>query len=195
MNRKLIIGLGLIGGLIIILSVLIITQSYPVAFVNWQPIIFKSFEKEVFSALYYYQKALETYDSNQVSIIESKEINQEVKRAVLERLIEDALIGQELRKRINNNELEKMVERRINEVIKNESELQKQAKIIYNLSLEEFKKMVLKPQTEQEILASRLLLENVDFDNWQKEIRQQAKVLIFLPGFEWKDGEVIIKEN
>jgi len=39
-----------------------------------------------------------------------------------------------------------------------------------------------------------LRLENGSFDQWLANAEKQAKIMIFLPGFEWKDGTVIIKK-
>ena len=168
------------------------SSIYPVALVNWQLISFQTFKKDSAAAIYYYQKALETYSKNDIAVINSSEVKQEIERAVFDKLIENVLIHQELRKRLKNNELERMVENKIEETIKGKN-IEKEVKILYDLSLDEFKERLLKPQAEQEILASRLLLENKNFDEWLKEVKSKAKVIILLPNFKWKDGQVMIK--
>jgi uncharacterized glyoxalase superfamily protein PhnB len=194
MNKKRILIL-ISSVIIIVIVIVIVSQSYPIAFINWQPISLKSFKADSATAIYYYQKVLETYNENQAGVIESSEVQQEIRRAVLNKLIENALIHQELRKRLKNNELERMVENKIEETIKGK-EIKKEVKILYDLSLDKFKERILKPQAEEEILAGRLLLENNlpagGFDDWLKEIKSKAKVIILLPNFEWT-GQVIIK--
>mgnify|MGYP001558976238 FL=1 len=178
------------------LSYLLISQSYPIAFVNWQPIIFSSFKKDVLSAGSYYQKILETYDKNQAVVMNSKEVKQEIERAVLDKLIEDKLIWRELEKRLENNDLKKMINDKIEEAIKGK-DIKKEVEVLYGISLDEFKERFLKPQARREIFESRLQLENNlsvgGLDNWLKKIKKQAKVVIFLPGFEWNGEGIIIK--
>ena len=193
-KKRIILGISLI--FIAGIGYLIIARSYPITFVNWQPISLWSFKKDSATAIYYYQKALETYNKNQAGIIESSDVRQEIERAVLDKLIENALIHQELRKRLKSNELEKMVENKVEEIVKGK-DIKEEVKTLYALSLNEFKERILKPQAEQEILAGRLLLENslpaAGLDEWLKEAKPKAKVIILLPNFEWKDGQVIIK--
>ncbi len=184
----------LIYGAIILISgifYLVVTQSYPVAFVNWRPIAVKNFETDYSSARVYYQKALETYDRNQAVVLDSMEIQKELKRAVLDKLIENVLIEEELKKRLNNDEIEKMVAGKIDEAIKGR-DIKKEVEMLYGLSLEEFKERFLKPQAKSEIFASRLLLENKNFDEELKKIKKEAKVMVFLAGFKWNGEEVII---
>jgi len=192
MNKKRI--LVLISSIVIIVIVIVIVgQFYPIAFVSWQPISLKSFKADYATAIFYYQRLLETYDRNQVPVIESSEVQQEIRRAVLDKLIENTLIHQELESRLKNNELKKMVENKIEESLKGK-DIEKEVKTLYNLSLKEFKERILKPQAEEEILNSRLLLENKNFDDYIKEVKSKTKVIILLPDFEWKNGQVTIKK-
>jgi len=191
MNKKRILIL-ISSVIVIVIAIVIIGQFYPIAFVNWRPISLKSFKADYATAIFYYQRLLETYNKNQAPVIDSSEIQQEIKRAVLDKLIENTLIHQELESRLKNNELEKMVENKIEESLKGK-DIEKEVKTLYNLSLNEFKKRILKPQAEEEILNSRLLLENKNFDDYIKEIKSKTKVIILLPGFEWKNEQVVIK--
>jgi tetrahydromethanopterin S-methyltransferase subunit G len=187
-KKKLIILISFV--IVIAIVVFISTQSYPVAFVNWRPITLKSFSKDFSVAVHYYQKMLETYDRNQTAVLDSSEIQREIKRAVLEQLIKNSLIRQELEKQIKSGELEKMVDNKVQEVLKGK-DVGKEIETLYGLSLDEFKERVLRPQTEREILAGRFFLENKSFDDWLKEPR--AKIIILMPGFEWNGEKVVIK--
>ena len=173
--------------IVLILLFLITTKSYPIAFVNWRPISLKSFKKDALIASSYYRKALETYDKNQAAVMNSKEVKQEIERAVLDKLIEDNLIQRELEKRLKNNELEKMVNDKIEEAIKGR-DIGKEVEALYGVSFDEFKERFLKPQARREILESRLALENKNINDWLKEIKSKTKAMIFLPGFGW-NGE------
>lgn len=189
-NKKIIFVLS--STLVSIIIIIILTQSYPIALVNWQPISLKSFKKDALIAVSYYQKALETYDKNQAVVMNSKEVKQEIERAVLDKLIEDNLIQRELEKRLKNNELEKMVNDKIEEALKGK-DIGKEVETLYGVSLDEFKERFLKPQARREILESRLQLENQELNNWLKEIKSKTKAMIFLPGFGWSGEQIIIK--
>ncbi len=180
-----------LGGVIIVCGYLVITKSYPIAFVNWRPISLGILEKDYGFAIYYYKKALEIY-SKDSSVIDSGEAKREIKRAVLDKLIEDSLIQQELEKRLKSNDVKKMVDNKIGESLK-ETDINKKVETLYGLSLDDFRKRILEPQAKQEIFEARLSLENKNFSEWQKEARGQAKVMIFLPEFGWKDDQVIVK--
>lgn len=194
MNKTKVIILALSVFAIIIIVVL--TQSYPIALVDWRSVSLKSFKKDALIAVNYYRKALETYDKNQATVMNSQEVNQEIERAVLDKLIEDNLIQRELEKLLENNEIEKMINDKIEEVLKGK-DIKKEVETLYGISIGEFKERFLKPQARREIFESRLALENNPtaggFDGWLKEIKLKAKVMIFLPGFEWSGGVVIIK--
>ena len=202
MNKKKIIFI-ISSVIVIVVAVVIITRSYPVVLVNWRPISLKSFKKDASIAINYYQKALETYDKNQAAVMNSKEVKQEIERAVLDKLIEDSLIQRELEKRLKNNELEKMVNDKIEGTLGGK-DIGKEVETLYGVSLDEFKERFLKPQARREILESRLQLENQELsakggsasggNNWLKEIKLKTKVMIFLPGFEWNGEGVIIKK-
>ncbi len=196
MNKKKIIFI-ILSVIVIAIVIVIITQSYPIALVNWRPISLKSFKKDVLIAASYYRKALETYDKNQAAVMNSKEVKQEIERAVLDKLIEDNLIQRELEKRLKNNELEKMVNDKIEEALKGK-DIGKEVKTLFGVSLDEFKERFLKPQARREIFESRLRLENNPpaggLNDRLKEIKSKNKVMIFLPGFEWNEEGVIIKK-
>ncbi len=184
----LLVLIGIVGSI----SYLIISQSYPVAFVGWQPISAISFNKDFNTAIFYYQKAMETYNKSQATAMDSAEIKQEIKRAVLDKSVENILILNELKKRLKNTEIAQMVENKINEILKGQ-DIAKQVATIYNLSLDAFREQVLIPQARLEILQARLVLENKNFDEWLKDAKQQTKVIILLPGFNWNGEGVVAK--
>ncbi len=191
MNKKKIIFI-ISSVIVIVIVIVIITQLYPVVLVNWQPISLKSFKKDVLVATSYYRKALETYDKNQVTVMNSKEVKQEIERAVLDKLIENSLIQKELEKRLKNNEIEKMINDKIEEALRGK-DIEKEVETLYDVSLDEFKERFLKPRARWEIFESRLALENQEIGDWLKKIKSKTKIMIFLPGFEWKEREVVIK--
>lgn len=176
---------------------LIVSKSYPVALVNSRPIALKSFERNFFASVNYYKKILETYQGGYSGAfsLDSKTRN-EIKRLLLEKLIEESLIRSELERRLSEKEIKDIVGRKIEEAAAN-ADLGKGAEILYGFSLEEFKEKVLTPQAEREILEARLFLENSSsvggFENWLKNEKAAANVMIFIGGLSWDGKGVILK--
>ena len=190
MNKRwffFLILIGIVSGI----GYAIISQSYPIALVNWQSIAMKDFKTNYSSARLYYRRALEIYNKEQAGVLDLSETQKEFSRAVLDKLIEDILIEQELKKRFKNNELEKMVAEKIERAFKGK-DIRKEAETFYGLSFEKFKENFLEPQAKSEIFASRLLLENKDFNEELKKIKKQAAVTILSPNFQWNGEGVII---
>lgn len=191
-DKKKIIILTSVTVFVVIVAI-ISFKFYPIAFVGWQPIIYGDFNKNYNSAVFYYEKALSTYDKNNADIINSLEVRNEIKRAGLEASIEDILISNELKKIFSSSELNSQIDKNVIAAIGGK-DVKKEMETLYGLSVSKFTKYFLKPQARKEILEARLRLENGNFDEWLKNTENQAKVMIFLPGFEWKDGTVIIKK-
>jgi len=187
-KKKLIIFSALTAGIIIIL---ILFGVYPIAFVGISPIMVNDYNRNYSTSLNYYEKALETYAQDS-QVLKADEARQEIKRAVLDNLIEDILIDRELRKEIKRNDLNTLVENKINEISEGQI-ADKAIETLYGFSLSEFKKRVLEPQAKKEILENRLFLAGIDFDGKIKDIKAQARVNIFLSGFEWNGEEVVVK--
>ncbi len=180
-----IIGLLVIGGIYTIIS-----QSYPVALVNWQLINAKNFNSDFNTAVFYYDKVIETYNKNATSSIDSNLVKQEIKKAVLDKSIENILVIDELKKRLATSELKQMVENKIDDTL-NGQDIEKQVATLYNLSLNAFKERVLFPEARLEILQARFALENLNFDEWLTSAKKQANVIILLSGFGW-NGEGVM---
>jgi len=191
MNKKKITIL-ISSAIVIVIVVVIAAQLYPVALVDRRIIAFRSFKKGFAATLYYYQKVSETYNPDNLAVIESQEVKKEVERALLDKLIENVLIQRELRGRFKKSELEAVIENKIEEAIKGKN-IEKEVQTLYNLSLDEFRKNLLKPQAEREVLTDRFFLENKNFNDWLKETKLKTRVIILLPNLEWKEGEIIIK--
>lgn len=170
----------------------ILKQSYPVAYVNGQPISARNFNNDFNIGIHYYQTEAQTYDKAGAAAINSPEVKQEIKKAVLDKSIENILILNELEKRLKNSELGQMVENKIGEIL-NGQDIAKQVATIYNLTLDAFKERILIPQARLEILQARLALENINFDDWLKNAKKQARMIILIPGFSWNGEGIVIK--
>ncbi|MFA5099066.1 MAG: hypothetical protein WC461_02520 [Candidatus Paceibacterota bacterium] len=196
MNKKKITILILAAVFVAIISVIYL-RFYPIAFVGWQPVIYGDFSKNYNAAVFYYEKALLTYNKNNSEIINSSEVRNEIKRAGLEASVEDIIILNELEKFFSGLEIKNQMDKNISAAIGGK-DVEKETETLYGLSSGQFVKYFLEPQARREILEARLHLENVlpngNFDQWLIDAKRQVKVMIFLPGFEWKDGTVIIKK-
>lgn len=167
---------------------LILSQSYPIALVNWKPIFAKDFNNDYQAALTYYKNALEIYAKDS-AVIDADETKTEIKRAVLENLIENILIEKKLRQEIEPKKLKDLIEKKIKEAITG-SEVKKAAESLYGFSLEKFKERVLAPQAKKEILES--LFKN-EFGEKLKEMKTTAKIIMLISDFEWNGEGIIIK--
>ncbi|MEK7144099.1 MAG: hypothetical protein AAB820_02075 [Patescibacteria group bacterium] len=172
----------------------VVTKSYAAAFVNFNAISAKSFENDFEAAFVYYEKALKTYNQGDAAVIESEEVKKEIQRAVLEKLIDNSIVHRELLARMSKKELESVIENKIGKIEEKSREIEEGIKNLYGFSLEDFKARVLTPMAEQEILEGRLFLENKNFDEWLKEEKVKARVIILISGFKWEDGQVKLDE-
>lgn len=192
MNRKKFIIL--ISSVFFILVIALISfKFYPIVFVNWQPIFYADLSKNYKAALVYYEKVVTTYNNGNADIMNSLEVRDEIKRAGIESLIEDILISNELKEIFSNSELKNQINKNISAVIDGK-DIKKEIETLYGLSSEEFIECFLEPQARKEILEARLRMENINFNEWLKSAKFQAKVINFFPGFEWKNGTMILKK-
>ena len=168
---------------------LILSQSYPVALVDWKPISAKNFNNDYQAALVYYKNALEIYAKDS-AVLDADETKTEIKRAILDNLIENALIEKKLRQEIGNNKFYETISNKIEEAVE-KGNVRKAAETIYGFSFDEFKERVLTPQAKKEVFEE---LFKKDFEEKLKEIKTAAKIIMLLPDFEWNGEGVIIKE-
>ncbi|MEK9186097.1 MAG: SurA N-terminal domain-containing protein [Patescibacteria group bacterium] len=120
----LIIFLGLAGYYVIR------SGYYPLAIVNRTPIFASKFIENYGSALVYYQNILQTYPKD--TAFDTSEILDELKRATLDKLIEDVLIYQELGRVVGTTEVSRLVSEKI-------PNFQESAVSLYGLTPERFK--------------------------------------------------------
>ncbi len=178
--------------IVVAVSWLVGTQSYPALMVGWRPIAYGEFRTAYNSALTYYGKALQTYDRSSSRVLDSSETKQDIKRAIIDKIIEDRLVEADLRRRMSAEEISNVVRRKISEATSG-AEIANEVRTLYGLTLDEFGDYILEPQAEREILEGRLILEGKNFTDWLREARSAARITILLPGFEWDGGEVISK--
>ncbi len=179
--------------IIIAFIVFVLAGGYwAVAFVNKAPVSHREFNDWYGAALNFYQNNLKMAGKDP-KVLDSDDARKELKRAVLESLVESKLIEEELKNRIGQSVLNMMVQEKIDKTDINNENLKKGAEVLYGLSTEKLKEIILVPKAEEEILEGRLFAENKNLDNWLKEKKAQSTVIITLPGFFWENGEVKTK--
>ncbi|HDH31221.1 MAG TPA: hypothetical protein ENH26_00380 [Candidatus Wolfebacteria bacterium] len=170
----------------------IFSDSYPVVLVNYRIISARDFEKDYTVAIHYYQSLFKAYAEDPTEL-NSKEIKLEIRQVTLDKLIENQLIHKKLKELIGANDLQNMVDNKIKEIIKKSSNIQKGVELVYGLSLADFKERILIPQAEREILEGQLFFNGEKIDEWLKEIKSVAKVIVLIPGFAWDGEKITIK--
>lgn len=164
---------------------------YPVAVVNKSIITSNKLDTEYIVAYGYYSRALAKNKETDTSALQFK---RDLRRAVFADLVEKSLIDQELSQRVGKD-IDDIVTSKIeNAQGQNNKTLEETAKLVYGLSLADFKELVLIPKAQKEILEGRLFLEKQDFDKWLLGAKKTAKVFIITPEFYWKDGEVVSRD-
>src|SRR3989344_5828865 len=161
---------------------------YPIVLVDFKIISSRDFNKDYFGALIYYKNALDVYDSDS-DLINADEVKNEIKRAVLDNLIENILIDKELKSELSSFNINELTDKKIEEAIRGKS-VKEEAKTLYGFSYKEFKDRVMVPQAKKEILETNFLSKGEKFEEKIAEAKSKAKVAIFLSGFQWNGKEV-----
>lgn len=164
----------------------VLRGAYPVVLVNGTTISNEMYGSKYSAALSYYRSALATYaDAAAFGAAERREL----RRAVLEGLVEEALVHEELLRR-EPKELGAVVENKIREALK-DPDFPSAARTLYGLTSEGARRYLLVPQAEREILEGRLFLEQQELDAWLLAAKQAARVTLLIPGFSWNNGGVV----
>lgn len=174
--------IGILGLLILLFFVFPESGLYPVVLTSKWIITSRQFNKIVASSLFYYQKTFPIYATS--TPINENGFQKEIKRAVLDKLIEDKVTDEILIKKLGRKELKRLVAEKItNLAISNE--VAKASQVLYNLSLEDFKKLVLIPQAKTEIAKE----QGINLE----EIRKSYQPIILIPDFYWQN-EVLTRD-
>lgn len=160
---------------------------YPVAVVNYTIISRREFTQSYQAATVYYKNALAAYVGKELDNKSARELVVELRRAVLDHLIENVLIYNELENRVGS-ELVVLSEKKIPPF------RESAALAVYGLNAADFKELVLVPQAQREILESRLESENGNLDEWLTDARKSATVVLLMFGFEWDGASVKVEK-
>ena len=161
---------------------------YPVAAVNLNLISVKSFQENSSAAYRYFQNALLVSGADP-RVLETLEARKEIRRATLDKLIADELIYEELEIRIIDD-FKAIAEKNVAQYIQNNANISEGAEKIYGLSLADFKSQVLMPEAYKEILQGRMFLNKENFDEWLKNKKSGARIIILSPDLQWDGNSV-----
>lgn len=161
---------------------------HPTALINSQLVWDRSFQKEHESALKYYNQAINTYNLPDMDEEKLTEIQKDLKRATLDKIIEKIIISKGLEDLVGQDK-NSLITEKIDKYLEN-PKLRSAAGALFNLSFQDFRKLVLVPQAEREIIEEKLKEESRDFSNWLENQKHQASVYLFTNEFQWTGGEI-----
>lgn len=165
----------------------IVSQGrYPIAIVNGKFIIERDLRKEYSAAARYYAKAFSLGQ-------ETKLLRKEIRRAILDKLIENVLIYNELKGKLGND-MAGAVSTKLQDLNMDEIKVEEATTVLYGLTFQEFKDIILIPQATREILESFLSEEKKDIGEWLKKARANASITLLVKEFSWKDSQLIISQ-
>lgn len=169
---------------------------WPVAIVDGSAITAREFNRNYDVGIKIYKNELEIYGEDEKKI-KNDEVQKEIKRAVLEKIIENKMVLENLQKLMGEGDIEKKINEKLSAQDLGRDGVKKGIEIAYGLNVDEFKEVVLIPQAKKEILEGNMFIADPlnDFDKWYKEKSGQMEVMIFLPGLVWENGAVKINSG
>ncbi len=162
---------------------------YPVATVNGAVVTADEFQHTAVAALNFYVKAKERVAARQLTVEERDALFDEIRRATLDKLVEESLIEAELKRRVGAH-----AAARAEEKLKaaERADFREAVPQLYGVSYDDFLALVLLPQARREVLNDALAADAVDAQTWLANARETAQARIFLPALVWQNGTVEI---
>jgi len=148
---------------------------YPIAIVNYHPIMAYKFNHSLDITLKYFNVT----DSKSVIIF---------KKAVFDGLIDEVAMDTELRKSMTQSEINQKIESQVDSIL-NDSKTQKSLEA-RSISLDDAKKYFLGVDVKNQLLNSQLSLEGTNLSTWLLEQRKNLKVIILMPHAHWNGNGV-----
>ncbi len=159
---------------------------YPIALVDGNLIIARTFLNDYIAASSYYDNLVKAGQSASSSIpVLSRE---DIQKSVMAGLIENVLIKNGARKEIGGD-LNRMVNEKVNEAT-NAPEMEKTVLALYGLNFGDFKKEILVPQAERDVLTGSLFLKGEKIEDWLAAAKKSSNIIIFSGKFYWNGQNV-----
>ncbi len=179
---------AVVGGALVIYG-MVSNGFFPAAYADGEFISIRAQEAQLAAATSYYDVIIKQAPPQGNTPKSVKEILPEIRRGVTEKLIENSIIRRQFLKKINDSQ--KLVDAKVNDPALDKEEAKKNIKALYGMEVPAFKQMVLVPQARKELLAAKVAEEKLNFDEWLKEQKKKAKVIVFLKGLKWNGTEVV----
>ena len=182
MSKKMLFGLlGIVGGGIVLYAV-VASDIFPAAIVGSDVISTGEHTKQFVAAKQYYEAAAQ---ANKVKL-EPASFVAELRRASLDKLIENRLIQTEVRRAYPDAEA--AAQQRVVVALPENDTNRTALKKIYGLSVPDFRRMVLLPEARREFLVQKM--GGTEAAALIARLKKAARVMIFSPKFSWTGSEV-----
>ncbi len=162
------------------------TNSLPAAVVNWS-FISQSEIDDYYNMSHNYLVLASTSNSD-LQTLAATSTQKDIKRAVIEKLIENKLIYAEAQKRVGND-LKEIANQKIQNALKT-IDINDAVNKMFGISIENYTEEELLPDAYKEILQGRMDASGEDFNNWLENAKNNAHVFILIPGYYW-DGKSV----
>lgn len=183
----------IVSGLVIVSGIIIgVTGYWPIALVDRTPVTYNEFKENFMMADHFYRSNLKLAGEDDRTVM-SADAQRDLQRVTMEGIVEQVLIGHELAKRYSSSDLKQLVDNKIGSIDLASGDMAKGTQLLYGLTPEQFKELVLIPKAKQEILEGNLTLQNGTFNDWLTTRKSEAHVSIFIPALYWQGGEVKVK--
>lgn len=176
---------------ILAIAFLVAGGFYPVAWVGSSPLAFRTWEQAVGAAERFTNAQTQSAPGGKtVDFNSPANINllQEVKRGTLNFLIEDMVLQQEGKGLVYG--FETLSRDRAAQALTQGDNLEGAIKLVYGLDLENFRRLVLLPQSRRDMAAELLQERGENFAAWFTEVKKKKKVRLMFVPFNW-DGEAV----
>jgi len=152
---------------------------YPIAFVNFRPIMAYSYYKNLEIAKKYYNNSVNLSDINNLKILQ---------QAVLQGLIDEFAIDKRIKQEMTASEEKEKINQQIQRLISDSGVVNGLSQ--RGISVKEAAKYFLPVAIKNEILSGQLLLEGKNLTSWLVGARKDLKVIILLPNAHWTENGV-----
>lgn len=189
-RRQVLFALSVAVGLAVVFGVS--RGYYPILLINGSPVPASRFWKN-YQALSFYQANYRSrWAENSAAVGSPPAVSmedKELKALILDRLVDAAIVSAGARRELGKD-LDFLLTEKIRAYDSN-SELKSAAGFFYGMDFDDFRREVLVPQAEIDILVGRLYLRGEKFEEWLKKQREAARVIVFSPHFRWDGGKIV----
>lgn len=176
---------------VLIIAALIAGGFYPVAWVENSPLAFRTWEKAVEAAEKFTNAQAQSAPGGKTIDFNSPanaNLLKEVKRGTLNFLIEDMILQQEGKELVYG--FETLSRDRAAQALTQGDNLEGAIKLVYGLDPEDFRRLVLLPQSRRDTASELLQERGENFDAWLAEVKKNKRVRLMFVPFKW-DGETV----